>query len=258
MITQAHPISAPTVSIVTVCRNAASTIGATLASVRAQSHTAIQHIVVDGASNDGTQHIVSDNLRSGGILLSEPDSGIYNAMNKGLALATGDIVAFLNADDAYADADVIARVCTLFSEGGINAVFGDVAFFRDANFTQLVRRYDSGQFHPGRIRWGWMPAHPGMFVSRDVYTALDGFAEDYRIAGDFDFVVRAFRDGLIQYRHLPEIFVNMQMGGASTRDFSAKMRINKEVVRACRRNGVYSNLLMVMSKYPLKLLEIRR
>ncbi len=258
-MTPQSPTNSPlSVSVITVCRNAAATIGAALASVRAQSHPAIQHIVVDGASNDGTQDVIACDLRPGGILLSEPDHGIYNAMNKGLALATGDIIAFLNADDAYADAQVAARVCDLLSEEPINAVFGDVAFFRDAGFTQQVRRYDSGQFHPGRIRWGWMPAHPGMFVARDVYTSLGGFAEDYRIAGDFDFVVRAFRNGLIQYRHLPEILVNMQMGGASTRDFSAKMRINHEVVRACRRNGVYSNLLMVMSKYPLKLLEMRR
>lgn len=248
----------PAVSIVTVCRNAATTIGATLESVNAQSYPCIQHIVIDGASTDGTQNIVSDRLREGGILLSEPDSGIYNAMNKGLALATGEVIAFLNADDAYADEHVVSRVCEILSRGDINAVFGDVAFFRDSSFKQLVRRYDSGRFHPSRIRWGWMPAHPGMFVDRQVYTALGGFAEDYRIAGDFDFVVRAFKNDLIRYTHMPQVLVNMQMGGASTRDLSAKMRINKEVVDACRRNGLYSNLLMVMSKYPLKLMETRR
>lgn len=247
-----------TVSVVTVCRNSVATIGATLDSVRAQTHQQIQHIVIDGASSDGTQDLVQQRLRDGGILLSEPDSGIYNAMNKGIARATGDVIAFLNADDAYAHSDVIERVCSELRTGDVNAIFGDVAFFDDPDFTKMVRRYNSGQFRPSRIRWGWMPAHPGMFITRDVYASLGGFSEQFRIAGDFDFVVRAFQRNLIRYRHLPEIFVNMQTGGASTRDLAAKMRINREVVQACRRNGLYSNLLMVMSKYPLKLLEILR
>lgn len=247
-----------TVSVVTVCRNSVATIGATLASVQTQGHPSIQHIVIDGASTDGTQELVRRGLRDGGVLVSEPDTGIYNAMNKGVALATGDIIAFLNADDAYAHDDVVASVCREFGRGDVNAIFGDVAFFNDADFKKMVRRYDSGKFRPDRIRWGWMPAHPGMFVARDVYEALGGFAENYRIAGDFDFVVRAFKNKLIRYRHVPEIFVNMQMGGESTRNLAAKMRINREVVQACRANGVYSNLLMVMSKYPLKLLEVLR
>ena len=168
MITQAHPISAPTVSIVTVCRNAAGTIGATLASVRAQTHSAIQHIVVDGASNDGTQHIVSDNLRSDGILLSEPDSGIYNAMNKGLALATGDIVAILNADDFYTHTGIISKIVNSFMTQQVDAVYGDLVYV-NADFTKVTRNWKAGSFSPSKFYQGWMVPHPTFFVKREFY-----------------------------------------------------------------------------------------
>jgi glycosyltransferase involved in cell wall biosynthesis len=247
------------VTIITVCYNAVSTISSALASVRSQSYPDIEHIVIDGQSGDGTLAVVERELRSGGIVVSERDSGIYNAMNKGLARASGDVIAFLNADDCYAHDDVIANVMTALNEGGdINSVFGDVAFYRNQTGGQPYRRYDSGMFRPSRLRWGWMPAHPGMFVARSVYDELGGFREDFQIAADYEFVARGFVKGLFRYRHLPEVLVHMLAGGVSTRSIAARLLINRETVLACRINGIYTNRLMVMSKYPMKLLGYLR
>lgn len=247
------------VTIITVCYNAAATIGTALASVRSQSYPNIEHIIIDGQSSDGTQAIVERELRKGSIFVSERDSGIYNAMNKGLLRASGDVVAFLNADDCYAHTDVIANVMNAFETGGnINAIFGDIAFYRAQTDGRPYRRYDSGIFRPSRLRWGWMPAHPGMFVARSVYEQLGGFREDFKIAADYEFVARGFVNGLIRYCHLPEVLVHMLAGGVSTRNFSARLLINRETVLACRINGIYTNQLMVMSKYPMKLLGYLR
>lgn len=243
------------VTIITVCYNAVSTIGKALESVRVQSYPHTEHIIIDGLSNDGTQALVKQELRDGDILVSERDSGIYNAMNKGLARASGDVIAFLNADDCYAHADVITNVMTAFDEGGdINAIFGDVAFCRAQTPNQPYRRYDSGVFRPSRLRWGWMPAHPGMFVAKSAYDQLGGFREDFQIAADYEFVARGFAKDVLRYCHLPEILVHMLPGGVSTRSIAARLLINRETVLACRLNGIYTNQLMVMSKYPMKLL----
>jgi glycosyltransferase involved in cell wall biosynthesis len=248
----------PLVSVITVCRNAAATLEKALSSVRSQSYPNIQHIIIDGASTDGSQTVAEKGLRSGGLLLSEPDSGIYNAMNKGLARAEGEIIAFLNADDFYATDNAVQAAVTCYENAQVNAVFGDVAFLKPKDVSQTYRRYDSGRFRPSLIRWGWMPAHPGMFVAKSVYERLGGFKENYKIAGDYEMIARSFAGGLIRYRHLPEILVHMMPGGASTANFSARMLINRETVQACRDNGIYSNLLMVMTKYPAKLLEYLR
>jgi glycosyltransferase involved in cell wall biosynthesis len=247
------------VTIITVCYNAASTIGNTLASVRSQTYPNIEHIVIDGMSDDGTQAIIERELLSDGIFLSEPDSGIYNAMNKGLLRASGDVIAFLNSDDCYAHDDAIANVMTAFENADdINAIFGDVAFYREHSRGHPYRRYDSGMFRPSRLRWGWMPAHPGMFVAQSVYNQLRGFREDFKIAADYEFVARGFARGLFKYRHLPEVLVHMLAGGVSTRSVASRLLINRETVLACRMNGIYTNRLMVMSKYPMKLLGYLR
>ncbi len=243
-------------SVITVCRDAADTIERAVLSVRAQDYPLVEHIVVDGASTDDTAARAASVLRKGGTVISEPDDGIYNAMNKGWRRAAGSVIAFLNADDFYAHSSVLSDVARVFESDGPDAVFGDIAFFSKDDLTTLGRRYRSDRFRPSRLRWGWMPAHPGMFVLRTVYEAVGGFREDYAIAGDFEFVARAFGRGERQFLHLAQVLVHMQRGGTSTQDWRARMTINRETVRACRANGIYTNLPMVMTKYPLKLLEL--
>lgn len=243
------------ISVITVAYNAVNTIGNTLASVAMQTHPDIEHIVVDGGSKDGTLDVIR---RVGGHvarLISEPDNGIYDAMNKGIGLAIGDVICFLNADDIYPHDQVIADVASMMEENKLDVLYGDVAYFRTENPTKLVRRYSSSRFRPSRIAWGWMPAHPALFVHRRVFEDVGLFKTNYRIAGDFEFVARAFRFGKLRYRYIPEVLVHMRLGGVSTGGWRNALQLNREVLRACRENGIYTNYLMILSKYPFKLIE---
>lgn len=215
----------------------------------------MEHIVIDGASKDKTTEIIEHFRSRLALALSEPDEGIYDAMNKGLDRASGDIVCFLNADDQYASNSVLSRVATLMHEHQLDALMGDVGFFHEADPLRMVRRYRSNHFTPGRLAWGWMPAHPALFLSRAVVQRVGHFKTDYRIAGDYEFIVRVFHGQEVRYRHLPEVLVNMQTGGASSGGFGAKLRLNREVLRACRENGLQTNIAKILSKYPAKILE---
>jgi glycosyltransferase involved in cell wall biosynthesis len=246
------------ISVVTVCYNSESTLPRALESVAIQRWSEIEHIVIDGASTDGTMGIIERSRRQLAHVLSEPDEGIYDAMNKGLVHATGEIVCFLNADDAYADPEVLSRVAHEMQQHGLDALFGDVVFFNPGAPERNVRRYRSDRFCPDRLAYGWMPAHPALFMKRSIYQQLGGFRTHFRIAGDFDFVARAFAPGRLRYRHLPLIMVRMQSGGVSNAGLRSKWLLNQEVLRSCRENGIRTNIFKILSKYPAKLMEVLR
>lgn len=243
------------ISIITVAFNAATTLADTLQSVAAQTHPDVEHIVVDGASTDGTLDIVARHGSHIARLVSEPDKGIYDAMNKGVGLVTGDVVAFLNADDMYAHNDVVADVASIMEQERLDALFGDAVFFDTQNPSRVLRRYNSGRFLPEKLAWGWMPAHPTLFLRREVFERVGPFRTDYKIAGDFDFIARAFWRQPLRYWYLPEILVRMRTGGISTSGWRSTLLLNKEVLRACRENGIPTHWLKLLSKYPFKLLE---
>lgn len=243
------------ISVITVCFNSSKTIERALHSVAQQDWPGVEHIVIDGGSMDGTRSIIERHLERLAIFVSEPDKGIYDAMNKGIGHATGDIVCFLNADDMYADQGVLTRVASEMQDHQLDALFGDVAFFRPDIPEKIVRRYRSDRFHPDRLAYGWMPAHPALFMKRSIYEQLGGFRTHFRIAGDFDFIARAFGPKRLHYRHLPQVLVRMQAGGVSNAGLRSKWRLNSEVLQSCRENGIRTNLLKILSKYPLKLLE---
>jgi glycosyltransferase involved in cell wall biosynthesis len=245
-------------SIITAAYNAEATIEETLRSVADQTHHSVEHIVVDGGSHDRSMELVKAHLRHGGRYLSEPDKGLYDAMNKGLSMATGDIIGILNADDRFADRETLSELAKAFIASRTDAVLGDVAFFSPRYPERLIRRYRSTRFTPRKLGWGWMPAHPGMYLTRAAYQTVGNYRTDYRIASDFEFVVRAFAKHHLSFAFLPRILVEMRTGGVSTSGVAANLLINREVLRACRENGVYSNMLMIASKYPLKLLEYLR
>ncbi len=246
------------ISIITVAYNSADTIAETMDSVAKQTYADLEHLVVDGASKDDTVKIAQAHSTSCTRITSEPDKGIYDAMNKGLAHATGDIVCFLNADDAYADPEVLSRVAHEMQQHGLDALFGDVVFFNPGAPERNVRRYRSDRFCPDRLAYGWMPAHPALFMRRSIYQELGGFRTHFRIAGDFDFVVRAFAPGQLRYRYLPLIMVRMQSGGVSNAGLRSKWLLNQEVLRSCRENGIRTNIFKILSKYPAKLMEVLR
>ena len=245
-------------SIITVAFNASKSVGDALKSVAGQTYPDIEHIVIDGGSSDNTQSIVEKELRSGGIFCSDPDDGIYDAMNKGIGIATGDVIGLLNADDMLAQTDTISKVADKFLTRKSDAIFGNVAFIRGDQTDKILRRYDSSRFSPAKLAWGWMPAHPGMYMTRNAYDRVGKYRTDYKIAADYEFIIRAFLRNQLTYQYLPEILVKMRLGGVSTDGLSAKLAINREVLRACRENDVYSNPFMIASKYPMKLLEYFR
>ena len=246
------------ITVITVAYNSAGTIAETMDSVAKQTYVDLEHLVVDGASSDDTVKIAQAHSTTLTRISSEPDKGIYDAMNKGLANASGDIVCFLNADDSYADPEVLARVVHEMQQHGLDALFGDVAFFNPSDPERNVRRYRSDRFHPDRLAYGWMPAHPALFMRRSIYQELGGFRTHFRIAGDFDFVARAFAPGRLRYRHLPVIMVRMQSGGISNAGLRSKWLLNQEVLRSCRENGIRTNVFKILYRYAAKLTEVLR
>lgn len=246
------------ISIVTVALNAADTLADTLQSVASQTHVETEHIVVDGASTDGTLDIAARHGSHLAKIVSEPDKGIYDAMNRGLSLATGEVIGFLNADDVYANDEVLQRIAEIMAHDDLDAVFGDAEFVNPTRPTRSVRRYRSDHFRPDRIAWGWMPAHPALFLRRGVYERFGVFRTDYRIAGDFELVARIFHNGTIRYRHVDEVWVRMRTGGISTGGWRNTVLLNREVLRACRENRIPTSLPKILSKYPIKLFEFLR
>jgi glycosyltransferase involved in cell wall biosynthesis len=243
------------ITIITVCFNAAATIKKTLDSVASQTYPNIEHIVIDGNSNDGTLEILRANETQFSTLLSEPDSGVYDAMNKGLRIATGDIIGFLNADDFFSHQDVVSRITLAFKDQNIQAIFGDAEYFSPEFPNRILRRYRSNQFKPKNLKFGIIPAHPTLYLRKSVYEQFGLFDPKYKIAGDFEFIARVFKGSTIAYRYFPEVMIKMQAGGLSNRGLKSNFLINREIKIACIDNDIRTNDLNLLLRYPRKLLE---
>lgn len=237
------------ISIITVAYNAASTIRDCLQSVAEQSFQDVEHIIIDGASTDGTMEVIEryrDHLAS---VISEPDQGIYDAMNKGIRLATGDVVGTLNADDWYADPEVLAKVARAFRDDvELDAVYGDLVYVAKDDPSRIVRYWQSRPYGKGLFERGWMPAHPTFFVRREVYQRLGLFDLDFQIQSDFELTMRFMAVNGIKTRYLPGIMVNMRMGGVTNNSISNVIRGNIEAYRACRKNGLNVSPLFIARK----------
>lgn len=246
------------ISVITVTYNSAATIESAIESVAAQNFDgAIEYIVIDGGSTDGTQDILKRHPEVITAWISEPDRGLYDAMNKGIRLATGDIVGFLNSDDFYTSPDVLATVAREISARGVDAVFGDIHFVHPSDLRKSVRYYSSRHFVPAALRYGLMPAHPSFYVRRDCYLRYGGYDLSYRIASDYDLMVRFFYKHKISYAYIHKDMVTMRTGGLSTKNLKNRWLITVEDVKACRKNGMYSNLFLMSLKYFYKVFELR-
>jgi glycosyltransferase involved in cell wall biosynthesis len=246
------------VSLVTAVYNGVGTIARTIGSIAAQTHPDIEHVVIDGASLDGTAALVRSIGSRGLKLLSERDAGVYDAFNKGIRLATGDIIGLLNCGDTYFSPDSVSRVVSAFTDPAIRGAYGDVLIVDEADTTLAVRRYNSARFRPEMLAYGIMPAHPTFFVRRSVYEEFGLYDTSYRIAGDFEFVARVFSRAGIQCRYLNEVLVRMPRGGLSTSGPRASWRITREIRRACAANGIPTNYLKLFSRFAMKLPEFLR
>lgn len=243
------------VSIITATYNREDTILRALSSIKTQSYNNIQMIVIDGASQDNTLEMISHLLSKTDILISEPDSGIYDALNKGLAFADGEIIAFLHSDDLYFDNDVVTKIVEIFSDDTVDVVYGDVCFFSGNDILNIKRRYRSDKLSKKNLAWGKMPGHPAIFIRRRIYEDIGYFKKDYKIAADYEFLCRMVQKIDLKSIYIPAILVRMKIGGISTGGLKNTILLNKEVLRAIRKNGIYSNPLMVLSKYPSKILQ---
>ena len=243
------------VTIITVCFNSAATIGDTIKSVLAQSHPDIEYIIVDGGSTDTTMDIIRQFDSKIAKVISEPDQGIYDAMNKGIKAATGDAICTLNSDDLYADDTAVQQLVTKMESTDSDTVFADLVYVKPRDTNHVTRYYNSSQFHPRRLRFGWMPAHPTWMVKRKLYEKWGEYSLGYIIAADYEMVVRLLYRGGASYAHLPAVIVKMRTGGVSTRGLRSSWILNTEIVRACRENGLKTNLGLVLLKTPAKLLE---
>lgn len=244
------------VSVVTVTRNSAATIADCVRSVASQT-AAVEHIVIDGASSDATVAIARG-LAPSARIVSEPDKGIYDAMNKGIRLATGDLVGILNSDDFYEGPQVIEKVVASLERSQADALFADLVYVRPENLAEVVRYYSGSGFSPEKFAWGWMPPHPTFFVRRELYDRYGLFKTDYAIAADFELTARFLALHRVRYVYLPEVIVRMRTGGLSTRGFRSTWILNREIVRACAENGISTNLLKVYTKYFRKVGQLLR
>lgn len=230
------------ISIVTVTWNSARTVGDTLASVNAQTHPDVEHIVVDGGSTDDTLAVVRGEGRRVARLVSEPDQGIYDAMNKGLRLATGEVVGLLNSDDFLASPRVLSAIAAAFDDTEVDAVYGDLCYVRQEDTSQVVRYWRSSPFRPGAFARGWSPPHPTLYIRRALYERFGGFDLAYSLAADLELMARYFEVHHIRTRHLPEVFVRMRLGGATNKSVANIVRGNREIWRALHRHGLAGSM----------------
>jgi glycosyltransferase involved in cell wall biosynthesis len=226
------------ISIVTAVYNRAATVGQAIQSVAAQDCGLVEHLVIDGGSTDGTLERIEQHRHPGLSVFSGPDGGIYDALNKGIARATGDVVGLLHSDDFFADARVLSRVSAAFAATGADAVYGDLQYVAADDPERVIRHWKAGAFSPVMLQRGWMPPHPTLFLRREVFDRLGDYDTSYRIAADYEAVLRWFGHGGITSTYIPEVLVRMRVGGESNRSLSRIIRKSREDYRALRTNRI--------------------
>lgn len=247
------------ISIITVCYNSSATIRDTIESVLAQTYADIEYIIVDGASTDATLSIITEYRERIAHIISEPDQGLYDAMNKGILAAKGDIIGILNSDDFYENNDVISDIADCFHKNPqSDLIFGDIVFVNPKQLDTVTRHYRSKHFRAWKLRFGWMPPHPATFIRKQAYQAVGLYALNYKISADYEMFVRMLMVNHLQFTQLDQVLVRMRAGGVSSAGIRSNIRLNAEIVKACRSNGIYTNILLVLTKIPFKLLELIR
>ncbi|EHQ07514.1 glycosyltransferase family 2 protein [Leptonema illini] len=245
------------ISVITVCFNSAATIRSCIESVLSQQGIDLDYVVIDGASEDATPDIVRSYGNRISTFVSEPDKGIYNAMNKGLHLAKGDIVAILNSDDYYARPAILHDVAEAFRlNPDVDIVYGDLEYVDAVNTDHVVRRWISSAFKPGSFKRGWHPPHPSFFVRRSVYERCGLFDEELRIAADYEFMLRLMEKERLNSLYLPGVKVKMRTGGASNRSLKNIWRANQESYLAFKKNGLKAPVWLPLLKPVLKIRQL--
>lgn len=248
------------ISLVTITYNSENTIRDTINSVIKQSYSNLEYIVVDGASKDNTLSIIKEyecQFKEKIKWISEPDKGIYDAMNKGICMATGEIIGILNSDDFFTHNNILKLIAEEFQKNKeVDAVYGDVHFVNPDNLNKCVRNYSSKVFRRSLMRLGFMPAHPSFYMRRECFEKYGLYKTDYKIAADFEFLLRLIFKNRIRTKYLPINMITMRTGGASTSGFKSHKLIMKEHLRAFKENYIYTNVGLLSLRYFYKIGEI--
>ena len=235
------------------------TLRDTIQSVLSQSFPDIEYILVDGLSQDRTIKIVKEYeplFQNRLKWVSEKDSGLYDAMNKGIRMATGDIIGIINSDDFYFRNDVITKIVEAFNDNNVQAIYGDVRFVNPDNLDRTVRYYSSKRFVPSLFRFGFMPAHPTFFTYRKYFDQFGYYKTNYKIAADYELLLRFLYVHRLKSKYLPLDFMKMRTGGASTASIKSNILLNEEIVRACKENGIWTCYPLLLLKYLVKIFEL--
>lgn len=237
------------ITVITAVYNNKATITDAIESVISQSYKNVEHIVIDGGSTDGTIEAVrafGDKIDK---FVSEPDEGIYDALNKGIALATGDVVGFLNSDDVYANDLVLEKIARAFQHEDADSVYGDLNYVKRHNISNVVRHWKSHVFTQQKLRMGWMPPHPTFYVKRKIYEQYGGFDTDFKIAADYDSVLRFLGVYNISTTYIPEVLVQMRLGGVSNRDLRSILKKSGEDYKALKKNTIGGHRVLLMKNF---------
>lgn len=244
------------ISVITITYNSAKTLQRALASVIGQTYTDIEHVIVDGASTDGTVELIEayakrrPNVR----WISEKDEGIYNAINKGIRMATGEVIGFLHSDDILFAPDSIEHIADVFTQTDADVVYGDLQY---CHGNRVVRHWQSNPFNPRSLKYGWMPPHPTVYVRKSVYEQVGEYDEWFRISADFDMMLRIFSAGYKSH-YLPEVIVSMETGGASNRNTKARLSKTQEDYIVLKKNHIGAGYLTVAFKQLRKVRQFLR
>ena len=248
------------ISIITACYNSVDVIRHAMDSVLAQSWGELEYIVVDGGSSDGTVDVIQEyepKFKGRMRWISEADQGLYDALNKGIRMAGGEVVGILNGDDFFRHARVVESVAQAFNPE-IDATYADIRFVKGAKLDQVTRYYSARRWKPWMLRWGYMPPHPSFYCRRAKFEQLGYYKLDYKIAADYELLIRFLWKGGLRARYINDALIDMRLGGLSTKGVASTITLNREIVRGNRENGVYTNMLMLCPKYLFKVWELKK
>ena len=243
------------ISVITVCFNAAEHIDETLRSVVMQDHGPVEHIVIDGGSTDGTQERIGRYREVIAHFVTEPDKGVYDAMNKGLRLATGEVIAFVNAGDMIARRDVVSSMVKEFAKGDVDVIYGDALMVDPTDITNVKRFWKGGEYHRNNFKKGWMPPHLATYIRRSAYDRYGHFRDDLKVSADYELMFRFLYKQRLPARYVPKVLVRFRLGGVSNRSLAHIWRANVEVYKAWKLNGERVSPLIVLRKPLGKLLQ---
>jgi glycosyltransferase involved in cell wall biosynthesis len=250
--------SKPLISVITVVYNAEQTLKDTIESVMMQTYDNVEHIIIDGGSSDGTVDILKQYDHVIDCWLSEKDSGMYDAMNKGIALCSGEYVGMLNSDDMFANSDVLQNVVDIFCQTQTDAVFSCLNIVDKNNLSKILRKYRVTKFNSALMRIGVMPPHPTFYCKKSCYNEVGLYRTDYKIAADFEMLARLLMRQKISWSFLDKVTVTMRSGGLSDSGFLSSIKLNYEIIRACKENGLYTNWFFLALKLPIRMIELIR